>query len=429
MRKMKKALSVLLISCTVIASALCTTLSVEAASFIVDTSSSWQQDVLDMNLEKRQQFQETADPNEFLDMPDAEMKELSDKIVSGIENDYDKVKAIHDWVCGNIYYATEGMNQGYLTGSIVFENEEEIMDYINMTSGMSTYEKLITLKYGTCSYYSSIFMDLVRAQKIPCIYVSGFAGHTDAVRTASHTNHAWNEAYVAGRWIIVDTTWDSGNTYDGEYHKGFVRDTYFDIGDGEFAKSHKIMEYPVVENENPAENMAGFVDVFNGDYYDDAVEWAVENEIVKGTSSTTFSPAASCTRAQMVTFLWRAAGSPAEDNILPFNDVDQSAYYADAVCWAVHAGITQGTSDTTFSPDAVVSRAQVVTLLHRYQNAPFTGGRNLFIDVPADAYYTDAVLWAVDKGVTTGTSATTFSPNDDCLRAQIVTFLYRALSE
>lgn len=167
-----------------------------------------------------------------------------------------------------------------------------------------------------------------------------------------------------------------------------------------------------------------FTDVPSGAYYEDAVAWAVENGITSGTSETAFSPNASCTRAQMVAFLWRATGSPKAGGSNPFTDVSADAYYYDAVLWAVENGITAGTSAATFSPDAAVTRAQTVTFLWRAAGSPAASGSG-FSDVSSDAYYAAAVAWAVRKGITTGTSETTFSPNADCTRAQIVTFLFR----
>ena len=173
-----------------------------------------------------------------------------------------------------------------------------------------------------------------------------------------------------------------------------------------------------------------FVDVFPGDYYYDAVLWAAENGITGGVDDTHFAPNAPCTRAQAVTFLWRAAGCPApQSHAMPFTDVAEGSYYHDAVLWAVENGITKGTSDTTFSPNAICTRAQIVTFLWRSQKSPADGTANPFTDVAADAYYADAVLWAAESGVTSGTTATTFSPNATCTRAQIVTFLYRCLGE
>ena len=179
------------------------------------------------------------------------------------------------------------------------------------------------------------------------------------------------------------------------------------------------------QNGGTAQNP--FVDVKEGAYYYDAVLWAVEQKITSGTSATTFSPDASCTRAQMVTFLWRAAGSPkVENGKNPFADVKADAYYYDAVLWAVEKGVTSGTSATTFSPDATVTRGQTVTFLYRNAGSPEVSGTMPFTDVEADAYYAKAVQWAVQQKITTGTSETTFSPMSDCTRGQIVTFLYRA---
>ena len=179
------------------------------------------------------------------------------------------------------------------------------------------------------------------------------------------------------------------------------------------------------QNGGTAQNP--FVDVKEGAYYYDAVLWAVEQKITSGTSATTFSPDTSCTRAQMVTFLWRAAGSPkVENGKNPFTDVQADAYYYDAVLWAVEKGVTSGTSATTFSPDATVTRGQTVTFLYRNAGSPEVSGTMPFTDVEADAYYAKAVQWAVQQKITTGTSETTFSPMSDCTRGQIVTFLYRA---
>ena len=175
-----------------------------------------------------------------------------------------------------------------------------------------------------------------------------------------------------------------------------------------------------------------FTDVAVTDYYYDAVLWAAENGITGGVDDTHFTPNAPCTRAQIVTFLWRAAGSPApKSSDMPFEDVAAGSYYHDAVLWAVEQGITVGTSATTFSPDDTCTRAHIVTFLWRAQQSPAAGSANPFLDVASDAYYTDAVLWAVKNGITVGTNAagTTFSPDDDCTRAQIVTFLFRCLGD
>ena len=169
-----------------------------------------------------------------------------------------------------------------------------------------------------------------------------------------------------------------------------------------------------------------FVDVPADAYYYDSVLWAAEKNITSGTSATTFSPDATCTRAQAVTFLWKAAGSPApKSSTMPFADVAADAYYYNAVLWAVEEGITAGTSATTFSPDMGCSRAHIVTFLWNAVGSPTAGGVNPFADSTEADYYYNAVLWAAEKSITSGTSVTTFSPNDNCLRGQIVTFLYR----
>ena len=180
----------------------------------------------------------------------------------------------------------------------------------------------------------------------------------------------------------------------------------------------------VAEPENP------FVDVADDAYYFDAVLWAAENGITGGVDDTHFAPNVTCTRAQAVTFLWRAAGSPApKSSEMPFEDVAAGSYYYDAVLWAVENGITKGTSDTTFSPNADCTRAQAMAFIWRSQKSAAADGVNPFTDVAADAYYAGAVQWAVENGVTNGTSDTTFSPNTNCTRAHIVTFLYRCLGE
>ena len=189
-------------------------------------------------------------------------------------------------------------------------------------------------------------------------------------------------------------------------------------------RTHTIEVIFMKANGNPQTGV--FVDVATGSYYEDAVDWAVENGITKGTDDTHFSPDGICTRAQAVTFLWRTAGSPEpETRAMPFTDVPVGSYYYDAVLWAVENGITKGTSDTTFSPNMTCTRAQIVAFLWRSEKSPAAGTANPFADVKSDAYYADAVLWAVKENITKGTTSTTFSPDADCTRAQIVTFLWR----
>lgn len=170
-----------------------------------------------------------------------------------------------------------------------------------------------------------------------------------------------------------------------------------------------------------------FTDVPVDAYYYDAVYWAVENGVTNGTSTTTFSPDADVTRAQMVTFLWRAYGSPQATGSNPFTDVSPSDYYYDAVLWAAANGVTNGTSATTFSPETAVTRSHAVTFQWRAAGSPATSGSH-FDDVTADAYYADAVAWAVTNGITHGTGGNLFSPDVVVSRAQAVTFLFRELA-
>ncbi len=169
-----------------------------------------------------------------------------------------------------------------------------------------------------------------------------------------------------------------------------------------------------------------------GTWSHDSIDWAVENQITTGTSATQFSPDQNCTRGQIVTFLWRAMGCPAVSEMdNPFSDVQKNSYYYNAVLWAVENGITNGITDTSFAPDQTCTRAQVVTFLHRAAGMPETGAADsVFADVSDDSFYAGAVKWAVNEGITNGTGVkdgfACFSPNSGCTRAQVVTFLFRA---
>ena len=198
--------------------------------------------------------------------------------------------------------------------------------------------------------------------------------------------------------------------------------TLKDKGDGKYTftmPAGKVEVKATFMEDNSVLNF--FYDVPNGAYFYEAVKWAVEN----GVGDNLFAPDQPCTRAQIVTFLWRAAGSPEPKTASSFTDVSASAYYAKAVAWAVENGITNGMTETTFAPNATCTRGQSVTFLHRALKGTASGSAN-FTDVKSDAFYADAVNWAVANNVTNGTSNTTFSPNADCTRAEIVTFLYRA---
>lgn len=205
-------------------------------------------------------------------------------------------------------------------------------------------------------------------------------------------------------------------TYDGVYHVS------------EMARViHVTDDSTSVNPDEPSDPSTSFTDVPAGAYYTDAVTWAVKQGVTGGTTSTTFSPNDPCTRAQVITFLYRAAGSPdvsAYEN--PFTDVTETDYYYAAAIWAAAKGIAGGTSATTFAPGASCTRAQVVTFLYRAAGSPAASLTNTFADVAATDYYAAAVAWATANEITGGTSATTFSPSNACTRAQVVTFLYRS---
>ena len=176
----------------------------------------------------------------------------------------------------------------------------------------------------------------------------------------------------------------------------------------------------------PSASQSGFSDVAADAYYAKPVEWAVSHQVTSGTSATTFSPDAKCTRAQIITFLWRASGSPEPAGTgNPFSDVSSDAYYYKAVLWAGEKGIVSGGS---FSPDAPCTRAMAVEFMWKQAGSPDAGSA-VFGDVPAGASYNGAVAWAVAHNITAGTSGTTFSPDATCTRGQIMTFLYRGLAE
>ena len=220
--------------------------------------------------------------------------------------------------------------------------------------------------------------------------------------------------------------------------KGYVLDTLtvLDDKDKEIKLTEKNGKYVftmpsgkvTVAGRFKVEQPAGkhpFTDIPSGAYYENAVIWAADKGITGGTSATTFSPNGICTRAQAVTFLWRAAGSPAPKSMNSFADVPADAYYAKAVAWAVENGITSGTGGGKFSPNATCTRAQIVTFLYRAAGSPAVSGGNAFSDVKAGAYYADAVTWAANKGITGGIGNGLFGSDNNCTRAQIATFLYR----
>ena len=200
------------------------------------------------------------------------------------------------------------------------------------------------------------------------------------------------------------------------------------ITDNKFTMPAEDVEVQAVFEKDAPISKHPFLDVPAGAYYEDAVVWAVGKGITSGTNATTFDPNGTCTRAQAVTFLWRAAGSPTpKTKLMPFPDVPVGSYYWNAVLWAIEQGITEGTSYLTFSPNDSCTRAQIVTFLWRAKGNPAVSGNAPFTDVAPDAYYAAAVTWAEKNGITGGIGSGLFGSNNTCTRAQIVTFLYRAM--
>ena len=204
-------------------------------------------------------------------------------------------------------------------------------------------------------------------------------------------------------------------------------DVYYPAGDPTWTQEVMDSQYFLV-NWHPYNPSNPFLDVPCEAYYEEPVLWALENKITSGTGPDEFSPYESCLRSQVVTFLWRAAGKPApKSQVNPFEDVKSSDYYYNAVLWAVENGITYGADDTHFEPNGKCSRSQVVSFLYRaFKKPPVAGSDNPFDDVSAGEWYAAAVRWAVQEGIAYGTSKTEFSPDDICNRSQVVTFLHRA---
>lgn len=278
----------------------------------------------------------------------------------------------------------------------------------------STFELSGTVTYVEPSYYSgsssdptySVTVDKTENGSVTVSPKSASKGDTVTVTVKP------DSGYVLETLTVTDK---NGNEL-----------TLKDKGDGKYTftmPTGKVEVKATFMEDNSMLNF--FYDVPNGAYFYEAVKWAVDKGITNGLSDTMFGPYESCTRAQIVTFLWRAAGSPEPKTASSFTDVPANAYYAKAVAWAVENGITNGMTETTFAPNATCTRGQSVTFLYRALKGTASGSAN-FTDVKSDTFYADAINWAVANNVTNGTSNTTFSPNADCTRAEIVTFLYRA---
>lgn len=310
----------------------------------------------------------------------------------------------------------------------------------------ATYTETGNNEYYTCSVCQKVFKDAAGTQettveaetiaKLTRPSSGGSSSHGDRDPSYAVTAPSTKNGDVTvspknaskGDRVTITVTSDKGYELD----KLIVKDAsgnkpkLTDKGNGKYTFTMPGSKVTVSAEFVEEQAASIFADVPADAYYAKAVEWAVKKGITNGKANGLFGSNDSCTRAQIVTFLWRAAGSPEPKSTVSFADVPAGSYYAKAVAWAVENGITLGTGDGTFSPNATCTRAQSVTFLYRaLGTAPTTV--NGFTDVTADAFYADAVAWAVESGVTNGTSASTFSPNNGCTRAQIVTFLYRTM--
>ena len=320
---------------------------------------------------------------------------------------------LHKFTGGGYEYfinETEGSKRG--AGSFKIEDNCAVFTIY----GFSTFELSGTVTYVAPSYSSS----------------SSSSDPTYAVSAPSKTENGSvtvsPKSASKGDTVTVTVKPDSGYVLETltVTDKNGNELTLKDKGDGKYTftmPAGKVEVKATFMEDNSVLNF--FYDVPNGAYFYEAVKWAVDKGVTNGLSDTMFGPYESCTRAQIVTFLWRAAGSPEPKTASSFTDVSASAYYAKAVAWAIENGITNGMTETTFAPNATCTRGQSVTFLYRALKGTASGSAN-FTDVKSDAFYADAINWAVANNVTNGTSNTTFSPNADCTRAEIVTFLYRA---
>ena len=333
------------------------------------------------------------------------------EITAGLSRDYDKASAINQWVAKNITY-----DYAYFQGD-------------TNTTG-TTADEVLAGKKAVCTGYANLTRALLQASGIPAISIHGRTGN-DA--------HAWNAAYVDGRWIFLDSTWSrpgQGSIYDARYFDPTVfflsqthqmDKTYTTPGQEMPEPDRKLPDQPDPgKTETPVELNIKFTDVKPGDYYANAVKWAVDNKITSGTSATTFSPDATCTTSEILTFLWRANGSPEPAVANPFINIYTSAFYYKPVLWALEKGMIP--SDTTFGWGNSCTRAMAVEFIWKAAGSPTASYDGRFTDVYTGSRYAQAVAWAVENNITVGTSKTTFSPDSTCTRGQIVTLLHRAMA-
>lgn len=343
--------------------------------------------------------------------------------LDGLSN-YEKLLSIYGWICDNVTYDFDHLSDP---------------DYYPM---YTAYAALID---GTavCQGYANLLYRMALEAGVDSRIIPGMGGSGSSMEP-----HVWNIAKAGGLYYNLDSTWDAG--YDeylyfmrcatnfpeherkAEYETAEFHAAY-PIGTTDYDPENAPADDPVEDPTEPPVVDPGekFVDVESGAFYYEPVAWAVHNGITQGVDDTHFAPGDDCTRGQIVTFLWRAAGEPeSASSVNPFKDVKKGSYCYDAVLWAVENGITNGMGDGTFGTDEMCTRAQVVTFLWRYAGKPTPAANsNPFVDVASANYFYVPVLWAVENGITNGMDATHFAPDDSCTRGQIVTFLYRAIAQ
>lgn len=334
---------------------------------------------------------------------DAALADVMKQLDLDHKTDYEKMKSIYGYICDNVTYDHEHL-----------EDDSYTLKY-------TAYAALIN-KTAVCQGYAVLLYRMALEAGIDARLIAG---------RANNNNHGWNIAQMEGYYYNLDATWDAGETtYDyflrsNDNFKGHTRNE--DYATDEFNRQYPMgTEDYQPSNEEPVEENP-FVDISKDDYYYDAVLQAYKNGIVNGKDETHFAPSDPCTRAQSAAFLWRANNEPEPENKdNPFIDIDPSDYYYKAVLWAYENNITSGKDTTHFQPDDTVTRKEFVTFLWRSAGKPEPKmTENPFVDVPDGKYYTKAVLWAYENNITKGKDDTHFQPDSQCIRAQVVSFLYR----
>ncbi len=355
-----------------------------------------------------------GDPKSYLAVRSDAITAKAKEITAGLTRDYDKAKAINQWVAQNIAY-----DYAYFRG--------------DSSTTATTADDVLVSRKAVCGGFANLTRALLQASEIPAVCIHGWAGGD---------RHAWNAAYVDGTWIFLDSTWSrpgNGSIYDARY---FDASVYF------LSQNHQVestFTIPTQEMPEPGqdsnqtdqgktdistdiseETIVDFNDVPADAYYAKPVKWAIEKNITSGTSKTKFSPNATCSRAQILTFLWHASGSPEPTGANPFTDIKTADYFYKAALWAAEKGMVSG---STFGANTDCTRAMTVEYLWKAVGSPAASYDGTFNDVPASADYAQAVAWAFANGVTSGTSKTAFGSARTCTRGQIVTFLYRAMGQ